>query len=830
MDTLNHCQCTSIISIASLRGVVERREAPIESQTSAWLQLAERCINGEELSETDVEAIAAAIHEHVASAKSTKPPPPAILSACLALRLSSPGLFFAASCGRKNFTWHPTDAASLKSAISEQASFLKDQNENQVLRAGAMHALGSLGWRDPEGTRMVCNEPGVLSSLGDCLSAASQQEETLLSSTLFRASTTAAACSLGVLLMLEPGAIQLVVHEHGEQRFAASLVALLKLLVESSKAQIDESVAHCLYQVTFLIQVVGGACSSMRVELVKACVAEPLVAALDCNAKFGTFAVTARAALAIGALFTADSPESPGVDVRVEIEQAQEVCACLASSLTDDVPITPWMVARDMAKLADDNQNRANLKAAGAVDLLVKGVGSNDNNNCNLGDLSLNLLLTERWCAQAVVKICAGDSSKMPVWLPHVSTLAALFCGIYATLAASTHHRSLARFCMLLACVFDLLDAKLVNLLGVRSQYGTQYDSLSDIFGFAVAPAMLMHSSLLADWGLPGLLTTFCYMACAGLRHARQVTLPESSHYVRGLPSNVAAVVMLTVELMISQWAYYDGWLAGAIGMFTSLACAVGMASEIKHRNHLPDFDLRQAAQAAALLAVGMCLASIFPPQPVLLAMSVVWMAVVLQLRGNKDFVAVCTLLAAAFAALLCLSDKVLPREDLAKTHVVCATMLVWLPFTRIATFASFLKVKKAQKLLITHWVRQATGLDFHHFHLGALLLLIAISGAPFASGSASLVLCGVMGIGLSYILDQAAPVLVKTFGKNKHIAHQRCLACDRASCPWRWGSRGLCYFARESTVAAATLHAMVIFYIIHRPRSGYLSMEEVIG
>jgi len=288
--------------------------------------------------------------------------------------------------------------------------------------------------------------------------------------------------------------------------------------------------------------------------------------------------------------------------------------------------------------------------------------------------------------------------------------------------------------------------------------------------------------------------------------------------------------VMLTVELMISQWAYYNGWLAGAIGMFTSLACAVGMASEIKHRNHLPDFDLRRAAQAATLLTVGMCLASIFPPQPVLLAMSLIWAAVVFQLRGNKDFVAVCTLLAAGFAALLSLSDKVLPCEDLARTRVFCATMLVWLPFTRIATFASFLKVKKAQKLLITHWVRQTTGLDFHHFHLGALLLLIAISGAPFASGPTRLVPCSIMGIGLSYVLDQAAPVLVKTFGKNKHVAHQRCLACDRASCPWRWGSRGLCYFARESTVAAVTLHAIVIFYIIHRPRSGYMTMEEVVG
>merc|ERR1712113_1120659 len=144
--------------------------------------------------------------------------------------------------------------------------------------------------------------------------------------------------------------------------------------------------------------------------------------------------------------------------------------------------------------------------------------------------------------------------------------------------------------------------------------------------------------------------------------------------------------------------------------------------------------------------------------------------------------------------------------------------MLVWFPFTRVATFASFLKVKTAQKLLVTHWVREVTGLDFHHFHLGAGIILLAILTGPCtSSGSSRYLTVALLAVGLSYVLDQAVPVLVKTFGKDKGCSQRRCLACDRANCPWRWGSRGLCYFAREATVAAAALHVAVLWYVSQR-------------
>jgi hypothetical protein len=171
----------------------------------------------------------------------------------------------------------------------------------------------------------------------------------------------------------------------------------------------------------------------------------------------------------------------------------------------------------------------------------------------------------------------------------------------------------------------------------------------------------------------------------------------------------------------------------------------------------------------------------------------------------------VLTLVFAGLAAGLALVGP----ADGAEAQAFQVAMMVWFPFTRAATFAAFLQVKKAQTVLLTHWVRVATGLDFHHFHLGALLLLLT---AVLPCGPARGVLTGV---GLSYVLDQAVPVLVKTFGRERaetlsarQTTSRRCEACGRRPCPWRWGQRGLCYFAREATVAAAALHAIALWYV----------------
>merc|ERR1711904_534095 len=157
--------------------------------------------------------------------------------------------------------------------------------------------------------------------------------------------------------------------------------------------------------------------------------------------------------------------------------------------------------------------------------------------------------------------------------------------------------------------------------------------------------------------------------------------------------------------------------------------------------------------------------------------------------RQQKESLLALLLVCGLLVAALSLFSHMSNIDDQASKRIFALVLVIWEPFTRFATFAAFLKVKSAQKVLATHWVRQATGLDFHHFHLGVLLLVVTMSIQPFIVSVILLrVLAVFRGFGLSYVLDQAMPVLVKTFGRDKHLAERSCTACGRKPCPWCWG------------------------------------------
>ena len=76
------------------------------------------------------------------------------------------------------------------------------------------------------------------------------------------------------------------------------------------------------------------------------------------------------------------------------------------------------------------------------------------------------------------------------------------------------HYQS-AVIALFVAMVFDGLDGRVARLTNTQSEFGVQYDSLSDLVAFGVAPAVLMFSWILSDLGKVGWLVAFLYMACA---------------------------------------------------------------------------------------------------------------------------------------------------------------------------------------------------------------------------------------------------------------------------------------------------------------------------
>src|SRR4051812_44535765 len=77
--------------------------------------------------------------------------------------------------------------------------------------------------------------------------------------------------------------------------------------------------------------------------------------------------------------------------------------------------------------------------------------------------------------------------------LPNAFTTAALFCGFYAIVMAMNQRFEHAAWAIFIAMVLDGLDGRIARLTNTQSEFGAQYDSLSDMVSFGAAPALVMY-------------------------------------------------------------------------------------------------------------------------------------------------------------------------------------------------------------------------------------------------------------------------------------------------------------------------------------------------
>jgi CDP-diacylglycerol--serine O-phosphatidyltransferase len=130
--------------------------------------------------------------------------------------------------------------------------------------------------------------------------------------------------------------------------------------------------------------------------------------------------------------------------------------------------------------------------------------------------------------------------------LPNLFTTGALFCGFYSVIAGMQGDFYAGSVAILVAMIFDGLDGRVARLTHTTSAFGAEYDSLSDMISFGIAPALLMFNWALVDTGKLGWVAAFLYTACAALRLARFNTQRDSvdAGYFVGLPSPAAAAAV----------------------------------------------------------------------------------------------------------------------------------------------------------------------------------------------------------------------------------------------------------------------------------------------
>lgn len=177
--------------------------------------------------------------------------------------------------------------------------------------------------------------------------------------------------------------------------------------------------------------------------------------------------------------------------------------------------------------------------------------------------------------------------------LPNLFTTAALFAGFYAITAALNGQFVSAAIAVFVAGILDGLDGRIARMTGTQSEFGVQYDSLSDLISFGLAPALIMYTWSLQSLGeygaFPGKLgwsVAFLYAACAALRLARfntQVGVADK-RYFQGLASPAAAGTMAALVWSCEAWGL-SGADVALLAPFWTAALALLMVSRVRYHS-----------------------------------------------------------------------------------------------------------------------------------------------------------------------------------------------------------------------------------------------------
>jgi CDP-diacylglycerol---serine O-phosphatidyltransferase len=177
------------------------------------------------------------------------------------------------------------------------------------------------------------------------------------------------------------------------------------------------------------------------------------------------------------------------------------------------------------------------------------------------------------------------DNVKKGIYvLPNLFTTASLFSGFYSMIASMKGMYEIAAWTILIAIVLDGLDGRIARMTNTTSKFGAEYDSLSDLVAFGVAPAILAYHWALMSYGKWGWLATFLIVTCGALRLARfnvQIGIIDSKVF-NGLPIPAGASVIATTVLL-----YFK---LGGVGQFHHFYILIGtvivallMVSNIKY-------------------------------------------------------------------------------------------------------------------------------------------------------------------------------------------------------------------------------------------------------
>ncbi len=191
--------------------------------------------------------------------------------------------------------------------------------------------------------------------------------------------------------------------------------------------------------------------------------------------------------------------------------------------------------------------------------------------------------------------------------LPNLFTTAALFSGFYAIVAAMNDRFEPAAIAIFCAMILDGMDGRVARMTNTQSDFGAEYDSLSDMISFGLAPGLVIYQWALIGLGRVGWVVAFVYTVTAALRLARFNTQVETAdkNYFQGLPSPSAAGIVVGLVWIGAEYQLEVTRSISVLALIITLFAGALMISNIRY-NSFKNVDFKGKVPFIHIIAVVM--------------------------------------------------------------------------------------------------------------------------------------------------------------------------------------------------------------------------------
>ncbi|MBZ0253342.1 MAG: CDP-diacylglycerol--serine O-phosphatidyltransferase, partial [Candidatus Methylomirabilis sp.] len=185
-----------------------------------------------------------------------------------------------------------------------------------------------------------------------------------------------------------------------------------------------------------------------------------------------------------------------------------------------------------------------------------------------------------------------------------------------------------AAWAIVVALICDGLDGRVARMTNTTSKFGVQYDSLSDLVSFGVAPAVMIYLWALQPYGRWGWAAAFLFLICGALRLARfnvQTTTMDPSKF-NGLPIPFGAAVLASTVLLYYDWGGI-WFLHKFVSPVVVFALAFLMISEVKYESFKKFEGARRHPFQVFVLAILLLILTVVEPQTTLWIVSIAYVS-----------------------------------------------------------------------------------------------------------------------------------------------------------------------------------------------------------